>query len=142
MGRNGKRRASAFLAASIGSLLLTGCGEAPSLKQADIPTPLARAIPRLKQAGFDVEARAVGPSDVPSLVIGAQSQDPVLLVAAPKGHQALNSDLGLPLVLTDVDTRVRFDISRGEYCGRFEAAGPSAATLTRVLNTSGVCGSH
>jgi hypothetical protein len=136
MGRNGRSRGPAILGAVISALLLIGCGGEASqpVNKADLPAPLVKAIPPLRRAGFDVQARAVGPDHVPSLVVEGESHGPVLLLAAPQG---LKSNTSLPIDLTP---DVGFDIPLSTYCGRIEAAGPSSAAQTRVLRSGGICG--
>jgi hypothetical protein len=126
---------SALIGVVVAAMALAACGDSDSLKRSEVPASLSRALERLEKTGLDVQLRKVGPRDIPSLVVEADSSQPVLLVAGSKGQSVFDLAPNVPTGLTGVEPTL--DMSVG--CGWFVAFGANKDSAARILRLAGTC---
>ena len=73
--------------ATVVSIASAGCGEEPEeISESELPAPLARALGELEREGYDVRALAIGPLDVPMVLV--EGDQPVVVATNRSAHAA------------------------------------------------------
>jgi hypothetical protein len=130
---------TALLSAVAVSALLLGCGGEERLDESELPDRLADALPRLEAAGYEVDAVAAGPDDIPILIVKDGDAAVVLAVGRGLGRPG---QTGVPLAVRDVSGET-FPANGQTLCGpdeyianTLDAAGK---TISRVIRISRFC---
>jgi len=77
----------AFLVIPLIAICCAGCGEEPEeISESELPAPLARALGELETEGYDVRALAIGPLDVPMVLV--EGDQPVVVATNRSANAA------------------------------------------------------
>ena len=125
--------------ATIALLAICGCGGGTqTVSTSELPVALRSAVPRLREAGYEVRPQVVGPDRIPVVVVNPDG-DGAAFVAAYGGPM---SSPNLPPAIDGVPAHTNdkgVSSAAQSFCGRFSAQAPDQPDADKALHASGLC---